>query len=219
MLVLTDRKEGGALKCVLLVLVMLLSSLAFCNDQYAACELAGNSIVSRSSLGLAQVSNVAEIRITCRVPTRPFPIKPGESRYGLTVGTVVYEVSSDGSQRLVPSKGQHTGGGFADGWEFVDFYVQIPLDAKERNEEASRYVAKLEGQMKKENVQPPITEEAHQRAMERMRELVYQHRVGHFQLECQVLDQNRVIGTGVIDLEVLFKGRFSDIGLPGFSPA
>ena len=37
---------------------------------------------------------------------------------------------------------------------------------------------------------PPdqITEEAHQRAVERIREVVYQHRVGHFQVECRVLD-------------------------------
>jgi hypothetical protein len=63
-----------------------------------------------------------------------------------------------------------------------------------------------------------IPEEARQRALERAREFVYQHRLGHFQVECRILDGDRVIGVGVVELEVLFKGRFSDIGLPGSPP-
>jgi hypothetical protein len=38
-----------------------------------------------------------------------------------------------------------------------------------------------------------ITEQAHQRALDRARESVYQHRVGHFQLECHILDGDRVV--------------------------
>ena len=64
-----------------------------------------------------------------------------------------------------------------------------------------------------------ITEEVHQRKLERVRELVYQHRVGHFQVECHILDGDHVIGVGVVEFEVLFKGRFSDVGLPGAPPA
>ena len=63
-----------------------------------------------------------------------------------------------------------------------------------------------------------ITEEAHQRALERTRELVYQHRVGHFQVECRILDGDRVMGVGIVEVEVLFKGRFSDVGLPASPP-
>ena len=63
-----------------------------------------------------------------------------------------------------------------------------------------------------------ITEEARQRALEGTRELVYQHRVGHFQVECRILDGHRVMGIGVVELEVLFKGRFSDVGLPASPP-
>jgi hypothetical protein len=48
--------------------------------------------------------------------------------------------------------------------------------------------------------------------------LVYQHRVGHFQVECRVLDGSRVIGRDVVELEVLFKGRFSEFGLPASPP-
>lgn len=65
---------------------------------------------------------------------------------------------------------------------------------------------------------PPITEEARQRALERTRELVYQHRVGQFQVECRISDGDRVIGVGVVELEVLFKGRFSEVGLAASPP-
>jgi len=58
-----------------------------------------------------------------------------------------------------------------------------------------------------------ITEEAHQRALERARKFVGQHRAGHFQVECRILVGDRVMGVGVVELEVLFKGRFSDVGL------
>jgi hypothetical protein len=63
-----------------------------------------------------------------------------------------------------------------------------------------------------------IPEEARQRALEQTRELVYQHRLGHFQVECRILDGDRVIGVGIVELEVLFKGRFSDVGLPASPP-
>jgi hypothetical protein len=33
------------------------------------------------------------------------------------------------------------------------------------------------------------------------------------------LDGDRVMGVGVVEFEVLFKGRFSEIGLPGAPPA
>ena len=35
---------------------------------------------------------------------------------------------------------------------------------------------------------------------------------------CAVLDGDRTIGVGVIEMEVQFKGRFSDVGLPGAPP-
>ena len=63
-----------------------------------------------------------------------------------------------------------------------------------------------------------ITGEAHQRALERTREFVYQHREGHFQVECRIMYGDRVMGVGIVELEVLFKGRFSDVGLPASPP-
>ena len=149
------------------------------------------------------------------VPTEP----GGEGRYGLKAATTVYKIFPDGSRKLVPSEVHQFGGGGGFGPdpepEYVDFYVHIPLGSEERDAEARRYLAELEKSMPPER----ITEEAHQRALERIREVVYQHRVGHFQVECRILDGGRVMGIGVIELEVLFNGRFSDVGLPAQPPA
>jgi len=96
--------------------------------------------------------------------------------------------------------------------------VLIPLDSKELDAEARRYLAKVEESMNPEQ-KNQIPKDAWERGLERLRQLVYQNRVGHFQLECRVLDGSRVMGTDSVEFEVLFKGRFSDIGLPGWSPA
>jgi len=207
------------LRYTLLAQLLLLSSTALGGDKPASCELTGKSIVGHSSSGLAQVSNLGDIQITCSVPARPFPTEPGgESRKGLGAATAAYKISSDGGKRLVPSEvHQSGGGGFGPNpeSEYVDFYVHIPLGLAERDAEARRYFAKLEKSI------PPgqITEEAYRRGLERIREVVYQHRVGHFQVECSILGGGRVMGVGVVELEVLFKGRFSDAGLPAVPPA
>jgi len=209
------------LRYILIAQLLLLSSVAvaFGNDQPASCELASKSIVSRSSSGLAQVSNLGTIEITCRVPARPFPTKPGEGRNGLTAATAAYKISSDSSKELVPSEVKQFGGGFqADpDLEWVAFYVHIQLKDAERDEEARRYIARLFKSMTSEQSKQ-IPEGAHQRALERTREFVYQNRLGHFQVECRILDGDRVMGVGVVELEVLFKGRFSDVELPGSPP-
>jgi hypothetical protein len=171
--------------------------------------------VSRSSSGLAQVSNLGDIQITCRVQVRHLPAKAGESRSLLKIATVGYQIFPDGSKKLVPSETNQTGGGSDAEGESVFFHVHIPLEPAERDAEANRFLAKVEKSMPPEQ----ITEEFHQRALERLREFVYQHRVGHFEVECRILDGDRVMGVAVVELEVLFKGRFSDAGLPGFSPA
>src|SRR5450755_710582 len=206
----------SSLRYVLITQLLLLSSLAFGGDKPASCELASKSIVNRSSSGLAQVSNLGDIEIICRVPARPFPPKPGESRNGLRAATAAYEISPNRSKKSVPSAVHESGGGFGPDpeGEWVDFYVHIPLGSAERDAEIRRYLAKIEKSIAPEQ----ITEEAHQRALEWTRELFYQHRVGHFQVECRILDGDRVIGVGVVELEVLFKGRFSEVGLPASPP-
>jgi hypothetical protein len=198
---------------MLVTYLLLLSSMAFAGDQPASCELAGKSMVSRSSSGLAQVSNLGDIQITCSA--RPRPYSWGESRSPLKIATVAYQVLPDGSKKLVPSETNQTGGSYATEVESVYFHFHIPLEPAERDAEANRIVALIEKTMPSEQV----TEEFHQRVLERSRKLVGEHRIGHFQVECRILDGDRVMGVAFVELEVLFKGHFSDIGLPGFSPA
>jgi hypothetical protein len=169
------------------------------------------------------VSNLGGIRITCRVPARPFPTTPGgEGRYGLKVATSAYEISADGRKKLVPSKVHIVGGG-GDGFEadpapeWVEFDVLIPLDSKELDAEARRYIAKMMESMTPEQ-KAQVGQIPQDKGLKNIRELVYQSRVGHFQLECHVLDGSRVMGTDSVEFEVLFKGRFSDIGLFGSAP-
>jgi hypothetical protein len=199
--------------------ILLFASVAFATDTRPSCELAKKSIVSRSSSGLAQVSNLGGIRITCHVPARPFPTKPGETRYGLQAATTAYEISADGNKKLVPSEVHIIGGGFGPKPEpeWVDFDVLIPLDSKELDTEARRYLAKLEESMTP-GQKAQFTAHPQEKALENIRQLVYQNRLGHFQLDCRVLDGSRVVGTGSVELEVLFRGRFSDFGLPGSPP-
>jgi glycine cleavage system H lipoate-binding protein len=95
--------------------------------------------------------------------------------------------------------------------------VLIPLDSKELDAEARTYLAKVEESMTPEQ-KAQVTQFPQNKALENIRQLVYQNRVGHFQLECRVSDGSRVMGTNSVKFEVLFKlfkGRFSDVGLPG----
>jgi hypothetical protein len=206
---------------MLMAQLLLLSPLAFAAEKPASCELASKSIVSHSSSGLAQVSNLGDIQITCSVQARPLTTKPGEVLNGLRAATAAYKISPDGSRELVPSEvhyfGNRGGGlGPVRQPESVLFLVHIPLESADLDAEARRYLAKMENELAKEKSMPPelLTEEAQQRALENLREFVYQHRVGHFQVECRVLDGDQVMGVGVVEFEVLFKGRFSDLLLP-----
>ena len=208
------------MRYIILAQILLSASVTFASDLRPSCELAKESILSRSSSGLAQVSNLGSIRITCRVPARPFPAKPGESRNGLTAATTAYEILVSGSRKSVASEVYLVGGGFGPEPEpeWVDFYVHIPLDSEELDTEARRYLATLEESMTPEQ-EARFTEDARKKALENLRQVVYQHRVGHFQVECQVLDGSRAIGADVVELEVLFKGRFSDVGPRPSPPA
>jgi hypothetical protein len=202
---------------VLLAQVLLFWCVALGADKPASCELANKNIISRDSSGIGQVSNLADIEITCRVPARSLPTRPGESRYGLTAASAAY-ILSDRGKKLVPSEVLPIGGGRSGPGletEWVDFYLHIPLEPAERDIEARRYLAQLE----KSIAPDQITDKSHQQVLDRIRELVYQHRVGRFQVECRVFDGNRVMGVGIVEVEVLFKGRFSDVGFRAAPPA
>jgi hypothetical protein len=169
---------------MILAQILLSASVTFASDIRPSCELAKESILSRSSSGLAQVSNLGSIRITCRVPPRPFPAKPGESRNGLTVATTAYEILVSGSRKLVASEVYLVGGGFGPEPEpeWVDFYVHIPLDSEELDAEARRYLAKLEESMTPEQ-RGQVAGYDQKKALENLRQFVYQQRLGHFQVE------------------------------------
>jgi hypothetical protein len=208
------------LRFVILAQSLLSASIMFASDMRASCEVAKESILGRTSVGLVQVSNVGSIRVRCSVPQRPFPTKPGEARNGLRADTTTYEISANGTKVLVPSEVNVEGGGFGaePEPEWVDFYVSISLESDQIDAEVSRYLAKLEESM------PPEQKKQFEvlngkKAREKLRVLIRQHRIGHFQIECRVLDGTRVIGVGFVELEVLFKGHFSDVALPAFPPA
>lgn len=202
------------MKYKLLAQLLLFSSVILGSDKHASCELANKNIVSRSSSGVAQVSNLGDIEITCRVASRPLAINPGESRNALTAASIAY-IFSDGGKKRVPSEVHQVGGGSGPDTEWVSFYLHIPLERAERDVEARRLLAKIENSMAPDQ----ITQEAQRRMLDRIRELVYQHRAGKFRVECRILDGDRVLGIGVIEFEVLFKDRFSDAGLPAAPPA
>lgn len=192
--------------------ILLLTNIAFASDQPASCEIAKSSILGLSSTGLAQVSNLGFIDITCRVSARPFPDKPGEVRYGLRAATTAYQISADGIRKEVPSEVNLHGGGEDREREWVSFYLDLPLERAERDLEARRYLDRLQ-----KKAQRVISDSQSKQMLEGISQFVSQHRSGHFRVECRVLDGTRVVGIGVVELEVLFKGRFSDSdSLPGY---
>jgi hypothetical protein len=187
----------------------MLASVAFAADKPALCELAKTSIISVSPSGLAQVSNLGSIEITCRVSGRPFPNKPTENRGALKAGITAVEFFPDGNKKVVSSEA-HEHGEWSDyimEVEWVIFNVQIPLEPADRDEEARRLFAKLD------EARPlQLSDEARQQALKDItKNMIAQHRVGHFQLECRVMDGERVVGVGSVEMEVLFKGRISDV--------
>ena len=204
--------------------MLLISSLAFAADKPASCEIAEKNVLSRSSSGIAQVSNVGLIEITCRVPARPWPQKPipGSFSIPLKVKTTAYQIAADDTKTLVPSQVNQTGGGgdrgppelgFANTEERVLFYLNIPVDPAEA-------IAQMRDFNKMLEAETTLSEGDRQHLEERLRyleqhpeelaEFVRQYRVGRFQVECRLMDGDRVWGVGHVELEVLFKGRAFD---------
>jgi len=190
---------------------LFLSTLAFASQGPASCKVSDKSVVSRSPSGIAQVSNLGLIQIRCYVAARPWPLKPGVVRYGLKAETTVHKLSADGTERLVPSEVTVSGGGSIGTTEWIDFYINIPLEPAERDTEIRRYVANLERSVADERLREQVhLLLANPQALAAM---VNQYKIGRFRVDCRVLDGDRVIGAGDTDLQVLFKGRFSDVTL------
>jgi hypothetical protein len=192
--------EMAGMKYLLFGQILLVSGVAFAGDGTATCKLADKNIVARTASGLAQVSNMGDIEITCSVPERAFPITPGSRPLsGLKVSTKARQLSRDGSEKLVPSEAQVTGGmkGIGPvpaGQEGVLFYLHMPLDPGEREAEAERYWAKMQNEVP----QDARSEETRRQPLERLRQFVYQHRVGRFRVDCRVMDGTQVLGIGSV---------------------
>jgi len=198
------------MRYMMLAPILLLTSVAFANDQIASCEIKKSTIVSLSPAGLPQVSNLRFIEVVCSVPARPFPNKPGEFQNGLGGSNNRLRDRPKWRPEEVPSEAKASGNGGDFKREWVSFCVYLPLDPAEREIEARRYIANLKRLAEPSRPDFPWQQLESPEAIRSLSELVSQHRVGHFQVECSILDGDRVIGVSVIEFEVLFKGRFSD---------
>ncbi len=184
------------------------------------CQLTEKYILARNTSGIAQFSNVGDIEITCSVPERPFPTKPGDKPlWGLKVSTKAYQLLENGQEKLVPSETNVTGGmrGFGPvpaGQEGAIFSLHVPLEPSEQQAEAERLWERIQSDLPQEK----RTQDEHRKALQRVQALIYQHRVGRFRVECSVMDGTQVLGTGTVQIEIVFKGRFSDLGLPAAPP-
>ena len=117
--------------------------------------------MSRSSSGLARVSNLGDIEITCHVRGAAIPDQAGETRVSKQPPPLT-KLSPDGRKKLVPSEVHEDGGG-GGGFgpdpqpEWIDFYVHIPLDSAERDAEARRYLAKSRSQWHRSKLRGSFT--------------------------------------------------------------
>lgn len=184
--------------------LMLIAALAAGTGQLAPAGGASCTVeptdagaVSRSSRGVAQVSNLDLIQLKASVPSRPLPASGVLE--GLQAEVTVYQISSKGEKNIVPSAVKSSGGGGDERAEWASFWLDIPLDAAERTAAIRRYLADI-------GVGPGLQEGAAQSFAGIFR----QHRVGRFQIECRVLDQGHLLGSGRVEMEVLDKGRFFD---------
>jgi len=204
--------------------LLLLSSFATANGHIASCAISKSSILSLSSSGVPQVSNLAFIEVECTVPARPVPTQRGEFRRGLGIATTVYQVDANGVSEEVPSRAEPRGGGQQGSEESVSFYLYLPLDPADRRTEAKRWVSHIQeiirkdpDPLRKQGTEANLHEMSSPQSIDKLSDMVSQHRAGHFHAECHVLDGDHVVGTDTVDFEVLFKGRFSDRpGPPGY---
>ena len=136
-------------------------------------------------------------------------MKPGEVRNGLKAEAAVYKISADGTRNSVPSDVNVSGTGSRGTTDWVDFYINIPLDPADRDAEIRRYLAILDRGVADDQLQKRIRQ--WQKNPQALAAIISQNRLGRFEVDCRVLDGDLVIGVGRVGLEVLFKGHFSDV--------
>jgi hypothetical protein len=175
-----------------------------------SCGVMPPSIIGRSPAGVAQVSNLAAIRVEATVSRRLLP--PSGVLQGLKADVRVYQVSPTGARTVVPASVNLSGGGGDQTTESVWFDLNIPVESAERDAAIRDYITELMGRA-------GASSDGRDRALaptvsamkpEMFVGLFRQHRIGSFRVECPVLDGDRLLGIGEVALEVLFKGRFFD---------
>jgi hypothetical protein len=199
----------------LLVVATLGGSSPVQSPPRVTCSVLAPSILSRSSSGVVQVSNLALMSFECRrSPPRPMP--PSQVQYPFKVEAVVYQVSETGQRILVPSTVTASGTQGDTESEAVLFYLDIPVDDAERDAAVRAFIAALTRQAaaspnEAERAQAARLAGVDPRGMALM---MRQHRVGRFRVEFRILDQGRLDSVAGADLEVAFKGSFFDQMLP-----
>jgi hypothetical protein len=112
----------------------------------------------------------------------------------------------------VPSTLNLSGNGGDSKSEHVNFYVEIPIDASEKDAEIREWMSDVARSAasstdEKERDRAPLFQKLSPQVFA---SVIRQHRVGRFQVDCSVLDEGKVIAVGHADLEVVFRGRAVD---------
>ena len=193
---------------IVVAFVLFLPAGSFGNEP-ASCGVQPRSITGRSASGVPQVSNLALIGLDARVPRRSPPTSGVQ--HGLKVQAATYSIASDGRRVVVPSSVQGSGGGGDAKSERATFYIDIPIDPSERDAVIRRYVADV-AQMaasspkdRDRDLAPMLQSSL---AVDSMRALFRQHRVGRYTVLCRIMDGSDLVAEASADLEVVFKGNF-----------
>jgi hypothetical protein len=171
-----------------------------------SCHVRPPSIIAVSPAGVAQVSNLALIQVEAIVPRRPIPASG--VLQGLRAEALVYQMSPTGTRSEVASVVNVSGGAGDQATESALFYLSIPVKSSERDAAIREYIMEVTAQA------PPDSRERAQLSRvaalvpEMLVGLFRQHRIGSFRVLCRVLDGDRLLGSGEVPLEVVFKGLF-----------
>lgn len=170
---------------------------------------------ARSTSGVVQVSNLTGVRLQIRVPRRPMP--PSHQLLGLGAEITVRQIGADGAKTIVPAKANVSGGGGDATTETVYFQLDIPVDPAERDAAIHEYLTALAAHAEASTNEQERAQAATLQIMARSGSGVFafqnvfsQQRVGSFEIECRVLDGGRTTVSGLVNVDVLFKGRFFD---------
>ena len=209
--------------------ILLYCSLAYAAERQASCTIAPNSIIGRSPAGIPLLSNIALIEITCSAPGRPWPsdhpwpsdTKTEFQRSMLRLKTVAYQIGEGNTRTLVHSIATVTGGKPCGppaisgecSEESLLWFLNIPLEPAEAIGQLRALAKKLASELSSSPEQRHQMEESIQkleRNPDELAEVVRQYRIGHFVVECRIMDGDQLWSVGHVEFETLFKGNVFD---------